>query len=112
MFNQYLNAHFQQGECRLIANAYDDCRNREVRLYALPGHWDVVGVTDGTDAWIAPAIAAPFFRTATGNVAEIMRRLQHGEEPLPVPAAPRRRAYIDEALLDNSTTRSRPRARL
>src|SRR3954463_522104 len=84
-FNHYLNAHFQQGECRLIAHARDECRQRDVRLYAIPGFWDVVGVTDGTDAWIAPAAAAPFFKTATGDVADIMRKLRNGDSLPPVP---------------------------
>lgn len=85
-YNHYLMGHF--GSCRLIARAFDDCRNRQVKLYAMPGIYDAVGVTDGTDAWIAPAAASPFFRTSTGDVTAIMRRLAAGEDPGPVPDAP------------------------
>lgn len=91
-FNQYMNAHF--AGCRLLARARDECRNRDVSLFQVPGHWDVVGVTDGTDSWIAPTSAGPFFKTATGDVADIMRRLQAGEELPPPPDAPRKRARL------------------
>ena len=120
-FNTYINTHFSS--CRVIARAFDDCRGREVTLHQIPGHWDAVGVTDGTDAWVAPAAAAPFFRTATGNVAEILRRLQAGE-PLPeIPDAPprkRQRVRLDDppassqpaATPQPTATERRPRVRI
>lgn len=91
-FNHYLASHFKSAGCQLIARAYDDCRSRQVELHRMPGEWDVVGVTDGTDAWIAPTAASPFFRTATGDVADIMRRLRAGDPlpPVPEPGAPKR----------------------
>lgn len=95
-FNHYLQAHFRQGECRLIALAHDSCRNRDVRLYAVPGHWDVVGVTDGVDAWIAPASAGLFFGTATGDCADLMRRLKAGEDLPPIAGMPRPRVRLED----------------
>lgn len=93
-FNVYLNTHFKGSGCRLIARAFDDCRNRRVEIHAMPGHYDVVGVTDGTDAWVAPASAGLFFKTASGDCADIMRRLQAGEDLPPVPDAPARKGRV------------------
>lgn len=109
-YNEFMNSHFRS--CRLIANARDNCRNRDVQLYALPGYWDVVGVTDGTDAWIAPASAGLFFGTATGDCAEIMRRLKAGEEPLPVPALRKPRVHLEEEPSEKPQARSRTRVRI
>lgn len=91
-FNAYMAGHFSG--CRLLAHARDEHRGRDVKLFKIPGHWDVVGVTDGTDSWIAPTAAGPFFKTADGDVADIMRRLQAGEELPPPPDAPRKRARL------------------
>lgn len=99
-FNPYLTNHFQGNGCRLIARAHDDCRGRDVRLYAVPGYWDCVGVTDGTDAWIAPASAGLFFRTATGDCADLLRRLQAGDELPPVPDYPKGAATRKRVRLD------------
>lgn len=110
-FNQYIASHF--GGCRLLARAHDDCRDRRVTIHQIPGFWDVVGVTDGTDAWIAPASAGAFFRTATGDVADIMRRLQAGEDVGPVPDAPpakKRRALVDEQPAEEKLPRRTRRA--
>lgn len=93
-FNTYMNTHFRASGCRLIARAVDKCRERRVEIFAMPGHYDVVGVTDGTDAWVAPASAGLFFHTATGDCSDIMRRLQAGEELPPVPDFPTKRARV------------------
>lgn len=109
-FNQYMNSHFSG--CRLLARALDDCRNRRVTIHQIPGFWDVVGVTDGTDAWIAPAAAAPYFKTATGDVADIMRRLAAGEDVGPVPDAPpvrQRRALVTEQPAEQQQDQPLPR---
>lgn len=98
-FTSYLNVHFRGLGCRLIARAFDEHRGRRVDISAIPGYWDIVGVSDGTDAWIAPATAGLFFKTASGDCAEIMRRLQAGEELPPIPDAPapkRQRLALDE----------------
>lgn len=57
-FNQYMNNHFRG--CTLLAEAYDNCRHRDVKLHAMPGQLECVGVSDGTDAWIAPVSASLF----------------------------------------------------
>lgn len=127
MYTTFINTHFQGSGCRLIARAYDKCRGRRVTLHAIPGYWDRVGVTDGTDSWIAPASAGLFFGTATGDCADLMRRLQAGEQLPPIPdwpavepsSAPKRQriALDDEDLPVRSssaptTPRRTPRAAL
>ena len=57
-WNHHFANHF--GSCMLLAKARDEHRNRDVEVRMLPGEFEVVGVTDGTDAWIAPVIADPF----------------------------------------------------
>lgn len=87
-FNVYMNSHFSAGGCRLIARARDTSRQRDVKLFAIPGHYDVVGVSDGVDAWVAPAAAGPFFKTATGDCVKLLQKLQAGEALPAVPDAP------------------------
>lgn len=57
-YNHHIQAHF--GACVLLAKAHDPHRARDVRVHALPGEFDVVGISDGTDAWVAPAVCRPF----------------------------------------------------
>lgn len=57
-FKYHINNHF--AGCHVLGLAKDEHRNRDVKVFALPGVFDVVGVFDGTDAWIAPVIADPF----------------------------------------------------
>jgi hypothetical protein len=123
-FNEYMSSNFRSGGCRLIARARDNCRNRDVTIHAMPGYWDVVGVTDGVDAWVAPASAGLFFGTATGDCADLMRRLQAGEPLPPVPETrSRKRVILDDpqpltavrrerAQLKEEQVSSKPRARL
>lgn len=96
-FNEFMGSHFKSSGCRLIARARDTCRNRDVSIFALPGYWDVVGVSDGTDAWVAPASAGVFFGTATGDCADLMKRLKAGEAlPVPPPLIQRPRVHLDD----------------
>lgn len=72
--------------CTLLAYAHDHCRNREVKLYLLPETDEVVGVDDGTDRWVAPAVASLF----SVNVTRIIQDLRDGKGiPSPVPPSPR-----------------------
>jgi len=57
-FNTYFNNDF--AACKLLAEVFDPYRNRQVKVYAVPGHDDAVGVSDGTDKWIAPVAGDPF----------------------------------------------------
>lgn len=108
-FNFFMNTHFSS--CRLIARARDLCRNRNVTIHQIPGYWDVVGISDGIDSWVAPVISAgPFFRTATGDVEHIMKCLQAGDPLPPVPDAPRRRVTLTET--SDSPPPRRPRVTL
>lgn len=91
-FNAYMNSHFSG--CRLLARARDVARNRDVTIHQIPGFWDVVGVSDGVESWVAPTSTGSFFKTATGDVADIMRRLQAGEPVGSVPELPTKRARI------------------
>lgn len=112
-FNAFMLSHFKTAGCRLIARAHDECRNRDVTLYALPGYWDVVGVSDGTDAWIAPASAGLFFKTATGDCADLLRRLRAGDPLPPVPGMPGGRPRVRLADEEqHSTTSRRQRVRI
>lgn len=92
-FNHYMANHFSS--CTLIARARDLHRNRDVTLHAIPGEWEVVGVSDGVDAWVAPALPGLFEGTATGNVHDILRRMKIGEEPPPI-ASKRPRVRLDD----------------
>jgi hypothetical protein len=56
-YNKHFANHFSS--CRLLATGHDPHRNRDVQVRQLPGEFDVVGVTDGVDAWVAPITVAP-----------------------------------------------------
>ncbi|MNL05075.1 hypothetical protein D3C87_1256560 [compost metagenome] len=91
-FKTYINSGFSS--CMLLAYARDECRSRDVRLYLIPGHDDVVGVTDGVDAWIAPAVAS----IMSVNVRRIIDDLRAGKGvPKPEPLAAPRRTLLNMA---------------
>lgn len=111
LYNHLFATHFKGSGCRLIARAYDKCRNRRVELFAIPGYHDRVGVSDGTDSWIAPATAGLFFGTSTGDCADLMRRLQAGEELGPVPDWPQVDPSLKKSariVLDDEDIQVRP----
>lgn len=72
--------------CRLLANAHDNARNRDVRLYQVPGEFDYIGVTDGHESWIAPAVASVF----SVNVRRMLDDIQAGKVPEETPLLRRR----------------------
>lgn len=80
-FNSYFANDFRA--CRLLAYAHDHCRDREVRLYQIPGEMECVGVTDGTDSWIAPAVESIF----SVNVKQLLRDIFDGKQ-IPAPTKP------------------------
>lgn len=103
-FNNYFMNDF--ASCKLIAYARDPHRGRNVRLYLMPGHIDVVGVTDGIDKWIAPVIANPF----SVDIIKWMKNHLDGV-PNPPPVAPSssgsRRRLTLAADPDQPPTRAR-----
>jgi hypothetical protein len=111
-FNNYMANHFSS--CTLIARAYDKCRNRDVTLHAIPGHWDVVGVSDGVDAWVAPAVPGLFSGTATSDVHDIIRRMKIGEPPpaLPSTARPQRVRLDEDDIKPRPVANGRQRVRI
>lgn len=67
----YIEQHFSS--CKHIASSYDHCRQRDVKIFLVPGEFTHVGVSDGTDAWIAPVAADPFsvnIRTVISSVID------------------------------------------
>lgn len=71
----WMNCHFDN--CLHLASTRDPYRDRDVRIYALPGEFDVVGVSDGTDAWIAPVSANPFIGQGV-NIKAILGSVRDG----------------------------------
>lgn len=52
-YNHLFESHFQG--CLHIAGYQDPHRNRDVRIYMIPGDHSMVGICDGVDTWVAPA---------------------------------------------------------
>lgn len=94
-FNHHFNNHFSS--CKLLAEAHDPHRNRDVSVYLIPGTVEVVGVSDGVDAWVAPALAHCF----SVNIPDLLRKLSVGEftgpvrRQAPMPAKRERRALVE-----------------
>lgn len=100
-YNSYLNSHFSG--CRTLGHGHDPHRNREVQFKMLPGEFEVIGITDGVDAWICP-LNSPFvahikkaldhFR-ATGELNVKQPRRQFSEESA-APAPKARRQFVEQ----------------
>lgn len=88
-FKTYINSGFSA--CTLLAYARDHCRNRDVRIFLIPGHDDCVGISDGVDAWIAPTRADVF----SVNVERLIADLRAGRPQKPVPLSAPRRTLLD-----------------
>lgn len=89
-WKHYINSDFSG--CRLLAYARDYCRDRDVRIFLIPGQADAVGITDGVDRWIAPVRADVF----SVNVERLLADLQAGKElPKPVPPVKRSRVALE-----------------
>lgn len=89
-FNAYMSSHYSG--CKLIAESEDLFRKRPVRLYLIPGEFEVIGVSDGTDAWIAPVVPQCF----RVDVADIVKRIRAGESVPVIRTASRRRVTLVE----------------
>lgn len=95
-YNNYFASHFSS--CRLLKVGRDPHRGRDVKIYAIPGEFDVVGISDGTDSWVAP-VATGFLE----DVRKMLVRIQAGEDVKPLVSAGRRR-IAEHALPDTYTT--------
>lgn len=97
-FNRYFVSNW--AGCLLLAKTQDVYRGREVSVYKIPGEVEFVGVSDGTDCWVAPVSANPF----SVNVARLLADVDAGkfkglsvEEPATSPTPGRRRLTKPEA---------------
>lgn len=121
-YNHHFANHF--GACRLLLEYRDEHRGRDVQIRLLPGEFDVVGVTDGVDCWVAPTSTAPSERF--DKVRRIIADIRDGKDPrslieprarrpihLPTAEAPppRERRRITQQEEPASTTTPTPRAR-
>lgn len=111
-YSSYFQAHFRG--LRLLVEGEDPHRGRPVKIYAIPGDFSIVGVTDTIDAWIAPTTVAP--SPLFDKVRKALYALQRGE---PVPnaveeaAAPvRRRLTALSAPQTDTPTQDTPRRRV
>lgn len=91
----FINSGFSG--CMLLAYARDHVRQRDVKIWLVPGERDDVGISDGTDAWIAPVSADCF----SVNVKRLIDDLNAGKQiPKPVPpVAGGRRRLLPEAIV-------------
>lgn len=93
-WKRYINSGFTG--CLLLAYARDHVRIRDVRIWKIPGEVDDVGISDGTDAWIAPVSADCF----SVNVKRLLDDLAAGKplaKPVPLVANGRRRLIEEDA---------------
>lgn len=90
-FNTYFANDF--AACKLLATTHDPHRNRNVRLFLVPGEENCVGVTDGVDKWIAPVAGDPFGI----NIRQVIHDVRSGKPPYQAsPPGGRRRLLIDQ----------------
>lgn len=104
-YNNYFANDF--GSCRLLAYAFDHCRNRQVRIFLMPGEIECVGISDGTDKWIAPVSDTLF----SVNIKNMLRDLQDGI-PLPHPVPPQPKGIRKRSVLIGADPPARKRRHL
>lgn len=104
-YNTYLTDHFRG--CKLLAETFDPYRKRQVKLYQIPNYWDVVGVSDGAESWIAPVAGDPL----RVNIERILRDIQEGKRVVPVQGTRRARIAIPTSLLQEIKNADAPVAR-
>lgn len=69
-YNRHLCEHFKN--CRLLKIGHDPHRNRRVEIRFIPGEFEVVGMTDGVEAWVAP-LATGFLEDVRKMLAELQK---------------------------------------
>lgn len=85
-YKYHLSHRFGTG-CTLVAMARDEHRNREIKLYHMPGNFEYVGVNDGVDVWICPVNADPF----GANTPRLFEDIRTGKRLDPPSLAPKKR---------------------
>lgn len=114
MFNRYFANHF--GGCQLLAEAHDQHRARDVRIYLIPGTVEVVGVTDGVDCWVCPTSISPFSVDVKGILADLQgdRRIKLPVRApgMPGQSAPGKRVRIRVSDDPPASPPSRARSRV
>lgn len=105
-FKTFINSGFSG--CRHVASGRDPHRQRDVRIYAMPGIFDYVGAHDGVDSWVAPVAANPF----DVNIVRLMADLQAGKDiPAPQPLEARRRLRLINSPPPQPPAQPEPRKR-
>lgn len=106
-WKKYINTGFSG--CQRLAYARDHVRSRDVSIWLVPGERADVGISDGTDAWIAPVSADCF----SVNVARLIADLEAGRGiPKPVPLANTGRRQLILSADQPSEAPAAPRRRL
>lgn len=118
-WNHHLNNHF--GSCRLLGKGYDPYRKRDIEVRALPGEFELVGITDGTDSFVT-GVNTPFL----APYKRLLDEIRQGNNPQVITTRGRReRASLEEgpapetevrvrrarAQLDDDDVEIRPRTR-
>lgn len=95
------------GACRHVANARDPHRERDVKLFHIPGDFTVVGISDGTDNWISPITVDPF----SVGIARIFDDIRAGKS-VEVTTLSRRRNRIEPQMQLDLSPAPRTRVRV
>lgn len=90
-YNRYFLNHFS--DCRLIVEGFDEHRQRKVQVRLIPGEFDVVGISDGVDAWVAPVTVAPSY--LFDKVRRIIHDLMAGKNPPAIVSRPRVKVALE-----------------
>jgi hypothetical protein len=73
-YNHHLQNHFKS--CRLLKRGRDPHRERDVEYRLLPGEFEVVGIFDGVDSFVAQ-VSKEFMP----DIFRIMEQIREGQDP-------------------------------
>ena len=91
-FNNLMSSHFNG--CPFLCSAPDLGRNRTMRFYALPDEQSLVGMSDGTDAFIVPVVC----RSWSFDIRTALKDIVEGRKPQLPEEAPVRRKLLAAAI--------------
>lgn len=103
-FKYWINNRFEG--CVHIATTHDPYRNRDVKVYAMPGDFELVGISDGVDCWVAPVSANPFIRFGV-DVKKLLGLLREGTFKGPANAGTLERRRIISQEMSEDYVRKR-----